>query len=83
MLRVLSQVASVNVFAQPSGIFSVGLLRTMFQVPNYQFSSLWQHGRGKYNVSTATENFYIATKNNLLYLKLNSKVDEYKCNEVF
>jgi len=34
--------ASDNVVAQPSLLFSVGLLRT-------KFSSFWQHGRGKYN----------------------------------
>ena len=36
--------------------FPVGSLRTKFQVPNFLFSSLWQHGRGKLNVPTATEN---------------------------
>ena len=32
--RILSQLASNNVLAQPSVHFSVGLLRTKFQVPN-------------------------------------------------
>ena len=46
--------ASDNVLSQPSVLFSVGLLRTKFQVPNFLLSSLWQHGRGKHNVPTAT-----------------------------
>ena len=35
MLRLLSQLASDNVLAQPSVRFSVGLLRTKFQVTNF------------------------------------------------
>jgi len=34
-LRILSHLASDNVLAQPSVHFSVGLLRTKFQVPNF------------------------------------------------
>jgi len=57
MLRVLSQLTSDNVLALLSVLFSVGFLRNKFQVPNVQFSRLWEHGGGKYDVSTATENF--------------------------
>jgi len=37
MLRVLSQLASDNVFAQPSIFFSVGLLRNKLHVPHFVF----------------------------------------------
>jgi len=49
---MLSQLASDNVLAQLSVLFSVGLLRSKFQGANFQISSLWQLGRGKYNVPT-------------------------------
>ena len=55
MLRVPSQLASDQVLAQSGVLVSVGLLWTKFQVPNFLFSSLWQLGRGKYDVQTATE----------------------------
>ena len=44
ILRVLSQVTSDIDFAQPSILTYVGLLWTKFQVPNFLFSSLSQHG---------------------------------------
>jgi len=37
MLRVLSQLASDNVLAQPSVLSSIVLLITTFQVPNFIF----------------------------------------------
>jgi len=40
MLRVLSQLASDNILAQHTIRFQVGLLQTVFQVPNFLFSSL-------------------------------------------
>jgi len=53
MLKVLSQLASGNILAQPSVLFSDGLLRTKLQAPNFLFSSLRQYVR---DVPTATEN---------------------------
>jgi len=54
MLRVRSQLASNNVLAHVSILFSAELLRTKFQLLNFLFSSLL-HGRGKENVPTATK----------------------------
>jgi len=56
--RLLSQLTSDDALAQPSVLFAVGLLRTEFQLSNVLFSSLWQLGRWKHNVSTATESLY-------------------------
>jgi len=36
-----SQLASDNVLVQPSARFSVGLLRSNFQVPNFLFPYIW------------------------------------------
>ena len=52
--RALSQLASDNVLAQPSVLFSVGLL-TKFQVQNFLFLISWRLGRGKCNVPTDTK----------------------------
>jgi len=38
--------------------FSFGFLRTKFQATIFLFLSLWQHGRGKWNVPRATKNLY-------------------------
>jgi len=56
--RKLSQQDTDSVLAQPSVRFQLGHLSTEFQVPNFLFSSLWQHGRGKYNVPTAIEKLW-------------------------
>jgi len=53
--KVSATHASDNVLEEPSVRFSVGLLRTKFQITNVPFSSVWQFGRGKYNVATAAE----------------------------
>jgi len=39
--RVLRQLASDHVLTYLRAIFSVGLLRTKFQVPTFLFSSVW------------------------------------------
>ena len=41
--------------------FSVGL-RTKFKVTNFLFSSIWQLGRGKYNVPTVTKGKSVGRK---------------------
>jgi len=58
MLRVLSQLASNSVLYSPAYFFS-WLLRNKFLVPKFLFSSLWQHGRGKYNVPTEQKSLWI------------------------
>jgi len=54
--RILSQLDSDNVIAQLSVTFS----QFAYQEPNSKnqnmFSNLWQHGRGRYHVTVATEN---------------------------
>ena len=55
---ILSQLASGNVLAQPCVLFSVGLLRTKCQVPNFPFSNLWQHGKWKHNIAISDKIFF-------------------------
>jgi len=50
-------VGFANAFAQLKTLASADLLRTNFTVANFLFSSLWQHGAGKYKAPTATKNF--------------------------
>jgi len=56
MLRVLSQLVSDNVLAHPSVHIFSWVLKNKFQVANFLFSGVWQNGRGKHIISTATEN---------------------------
>jgi len=77
---ILSQLASDNVLATPSVLFSVGLLRTKFQDQSFLFSSLWQYGREKYSVPTATKNL---KGESFSYESFSGKFGEIRANYSF
>jgi len=57
MLRIPNQLTSDDVLAQPSVLFSVGLLKTEFQYQIFYFQVYGNMGEGNIRAITATENF--------------------------